>query len=362
MTATKTQARRDIRVLRVRPADAAKVTDRATSLRQLILECEGMYPGIRRWLNDKVFPGIRSGERSAFIALADGLPVASAVLKRGQRTKFCHVRLRDSAQDIHLGETFFALMAMEARHGAQEIHFTLPESLWYSEQPFFQAFGFRSALPAGTQYRLFDQELHCSAPFNAVWQAVLEKVPKITSSFTVVGRPLGAQLLMSIRAELAERIMTGRKTIEVRRRFSGRWKGSQITFVATEPHSALVGEATIRDVICGRPDVLWAEFGSGVGCSREEYDSYVRGSNQVSFIVLRDIRPFVSPVPLAQLGHLIADSLHTPQSFCTVESEGPWAKALALAGMLHAHLAPVSDGYEPFGLSPTFAQRQPGHR
>ena len=86
-----------------------------------------MYPGIGQWYSDKVLPGLKTSERIGYVAFEDERPIASAVLKKGERAKFCHLRIHEDFRDLDLGQMFFTQMTLEARHIAKEIHFTLPE-------------------------------------------------------------------------------------------------------------------------------------------------------------------------------------------------------------------------------------------
>src|SRR5204863_9817154 len=111
------------------------------------------------------------------LGLRDNIPVATAVVKRGENAKFCHLRLDECVRDQNLGELFFALMAAEVRQFASDVHFTLPESLWEEKRDFFQSFGFASASRATKQYRPFHDELSCSTPFQALWRTLTERLP-----------------------------------------------------------------------------------------------------------------------------------------------------------------------------------------
>ena len=93
-----------------------------------------MYPGIGQWYSDKVLPGLKTSERIGYVAFEDERPIASAVLKKGERAKFCHLRIHEDFRDLDLGQMFFTQMTLEARHIAKEIHFTLPELAFGDEE------------------------------------------------------------------------------------------------------------------------------------------------------------------------------------------------------------------------------------
>lgn len=341
----------DLRIARLTPADGRRETDVLRDFKMLVMQSEDMYPGIRRWLEQKVVPGLRSSERVLFVGYSGEQAVASAVVKLRHDAKFCHLKIREDLQDRNLGEALFSLMALEVRHQATEVHFTLPESLWEREQGFFKSFGFMEASPASAQYRLFDQELHCQTSFPQLWQAVLRRIPRLVGLFELSGFSMDNRLLLSIRPAFAKSILSGNKAVEIRRRFSTKWTGARITLYATRPQSALVGEATISRIATGNAATLWKEFGPLSGCSEAEYRTYVAGAEEVSWLFLDDIRPFLSPIPLAQLNHLMVGSLRPPQSYAVVSADEPWGRALALASMLHGRFSPARRSALPLTIS-----------
>jgi predicted transcriptional regulator len=234
-----------------------------------------------------------------------------------------------------LGELFFALMAAEVRHAASEAHFTLPESLWTEKEAFFQGFGFTKAVPSGRQYRLFEDELRCTAPFENVWHSVLQKLPKLSQRFAIHGHHMFSPLLLSIAPRHAERIFSGDKSVEIRRRFSTKWVGAKSIIYASSPEKRLRGEVSIADVVLGPPDMIWNTFSSEIGCSHDEFELYAKGSDEVYALVLNDVISYAQPIPLAQLEHLLQEQLTPPQSYCTTGNNAKWLAALAIAALLH---------------------------
>ena len=323
------------KIVRLAEGDVRCKTDHLADFKELILANEPMYPEIERWYSGKVLPGIRHDERVAFVGYLNDLPAVSAVVKKGGAAKFCHLRLHEDLQGSNLGEVFFSLMALEIRDHAEKIHFTLPESLWRQRGEFFQSFGFQSAQIADDQYRLFDQELACSAPFAAVWNSVLSKVPKLADLYAFGGFSPDNQLLMSIRPEYADRIMRKKKTVELRRKFSTRWIGHRINIYASSPVMSLVGEARIGAVAVNHPEKIWDKYHDRVGCTRAEFDGYVSGAEEIYAIELDDVRPYRASLPLTVVSHYVKEALTPPQSYFTLEKNKPWAKAVSIAAYLH---------------------------
>ena len=329
---------KNFELVRITDRDVKAKTDWLLDFRQFILRNEGMYPRIEAWLDRKVYSGLKSGERVGYIGLCDERPVASAVLKRGRTAKFCHLRLEESIQKQGLGELFFILMTLETRHKAKRVNFTLPESLWNEKKEFFGSFGFVDAKISKRQYRLFDEELFCSAPFSTVFSTVRQKLPKMVGRLSIGKHSLLTPLLISLNPTNAEKILSGSKSVEIRRRFSKDWENKRATLYASKPVGALVGEAIIARVISGHPESIWRHFGHLAGCKREQYDAYVGDLTNVYALVLNDVAAFAEQVPITQLSYLLDESLRPPQSYLRLTENAKWSSAVSLAAALQSSL------------------------
>ncbi len=329
-------SRPSFQLLRIRPDDAQGRTDTISVLTRELAKHEEHYPNIERWIDKKVIPGLRTGERVAYIGFKDDQAILVAILKLGQRSKFCHLSIKEGFRDGRYGTLLFSLMATEVRKVASEIHFTLPESLWIQEKEFFQSFGFMNAELAHQQYRLFEDELRCSARFKDVWSKVMGHLPAVLSSASIGGFGSSEGVVLSVHEKHAKAIMEGRKKVEVRRRFSERWCGRRAGVYATGGLGALVGEVTISDVVRGSPSELWEQFGPEMGCSYRSFSQYVGGRAEIFAIKLSDAKPYIAPVSLPQLGHILGEHLLSPpQSYCTYGDNDKWAQALTVAALLH---------------------------
>lgn len=327
------------RLVKLGVSAARKQSDEIKILRNMLLENEAMYPGIDQWYSEKVLPGLKTSERIAYLAFENERPIASAVLKLGEHAKFCHVRIHEGFRDLDLGQMIFTQMAFQARHqkGVKDIHFTLPESLWQEKTEFFKSFGFTDAIRASRQYRNGEEELSCAAPISTVWEKALGRM-HLLNRFSPGGYSFSDKILLSVRPSYAEQIFAGTKQVEIRRKFSRKWKGRQAVVYGTQPLGSLMGEVTLSEITAGKPSEIWERFGPKSGCSHEEFADYVGNSPEVYAIELSDLRPYLSPVGVAQISHLIHEDLRPPQSFLDVkmESGGPWGKAISVASLLHS--------------------------
>lgn len=324
-----------VRIQRVLSADARRSTDSIKLLCDRLSSHQAFYPAIDRWIKHKVVPDLKTGRRMGYIGYVGETPALVAVLKLGSNTKFCHVSVEDGFQGGRLGHLIFSIMASEVRNRAQEIHFTLPRNLWDRERGFFCAFGFEVAERSHTQYRLFDDELRCSAPFAKVWSCVLAQLPTLLTSSAVAGFRVNDGVVLSIGESPARLIMQGRKTVEIRKRFHERWVGCAASVYATGQSRALLGNVTIKDVTKAHPAEIWDRFGLQIGCSKEEFDEYAGGKTVVYALHLVDPEPYEAPIPLSQLSHLLGETLYPPQSYATHSNKDVWGRALSVAAVLH---------------------------
>lgn len=329
--------RHDFRVLRVCEYDTRFKTDNFFMLRSKILACEEMYPSIKTWVDNKVIHGLKTGERVGYIGLLGEKPVVSAIVKKGQNSKFCHLKIDAELRDNSLGDIFFALMTLEVRNIATSIHFTLPESLWESKRKFFESFSFDNVVMCSQQYRLFEEELRSEAQYKSVYQDVLGKLARFSGIVSIAGFSMDSKLVLSVHPKHAEQIMLGNKRIEIRRKFSKGWEGARFNIYASAPTKSLMGEARIDRVIESAPTRIWEHFGDFIGCAKEEFDEYTQGTETVFALVLNEVKPYSNPIPLAQIEHLIGSNLIAPQSYGVVEKSTSWMKAISVAAILQGH-------------------------
>lgn len=318
--------------------DALVWNDNVRNLKQLIVESEDMYPGIDRWFKDKVIPGLKASERIAYVAYENDKPIASAVLKIGRRSKLCHLKIHKDFQDLYLGQMFFTQMAIEILHRSKELYFTLPESLWCQRGEFFESFGFSSPTRASRQYRSNDAELLCAAPLARVWSSILQKLPKLLKRFSVGGHSSEGDVLLSVKPKYARQILSGEKSVEIRKKFSSNWIGSKVVLYASRPTSALVGEATVSSITRGRPTDVWSQFGSRIGCSWQEYNAYAASSTEVSAIEFENVSAYESPFERSEASALLGKNLVAPQSYCKLSSDKDWGGAVSVATLLRGRI------------------------
>jgi predicted transcriptional regulator len=340
--------RSSFRLARIERNDVCTRSDNLLLFRDQIITNDANYPGIGRWLDHKVLNGIKSGERTGFIGLLNERPVAAAIIKKGHAAKFCHLRIEPEARSKHLGDLFFVLMTLELRHCAKSVRFTLPESLWEGKGDFFKSFSFSAAIRCRRQYRLFDTELFCQAPFSSAFDSARAKLSSIFGHFNIRDHSLLTGAVMALHPEPLSKIFSGEKTVEIRTRFSARWEGQRISLYATRPNSSLAGEARVGRVIKGSKDRIWELFGRSAGCDRTEYEAYVGDNDEVFAITLDEVKKYRDEIPISQLSHLLGVDLPAPQSYLSLSNNDHWLSAVALSAALEGSIS-ITDRPPSFG-------------
>jgi predicted transcriptional regulator len=121
--------------------------------------------------------------------------------------------------------------------------------------------------------------------------------------------------VLSIKPTYVERILSGRKTIELRRRFPSLREPDQLALIyCTSPVQAIIGCATLRAVETMSTVSLWRRRGRQAAITREEFQAYFAGTREGCALVLRHIIRFNNPIHLTDLSRRF--DFYPPQSYC----------------------------------------------
>ncbi len=123
--------------------------------------------------------------------------------------------------------------------------------------------------------------------------------------------PEAIDAIISIRPNYAEAILSGTKTIELRRRIPELPAGTRLWIYATRPTGAVIGMATIQDVAKAHPATIWKKHRNGAGVDHASFKAYFNGAQQAVAILLTAVG-HVGPITIDQLRE-IRDPFHPPQ-------------------------------------------------
>lgn len=320
----------------------AKLAEKITNemyqhdLKRLVEIVDDKYPGIDIWFKKKVLPGLKEKERFAYLIYHKNQPVGSAIIKKGEETKLCSMRIAPGQQQKGIGGLLMSLMGREVRNYAGKIYFTAPESTYIKYKSFFDNWGFQCLGEAGIQYRLFDKELHCVADAQELWYRVIQNLDKLFDQFTLVGNPKHPDIVISIKPEYAEAIKKKNKRVEIRRKFNKKWEGAYAMLYASKPAQEFFGEARISKIIEGSPNEIWRLFNSELGVDENKFFQYCYGVEKVSALVFSDIEIFRNSILKCQVEILLNQELTPPQSHFGVKESTNWPTTALLNYLLLA--------------------------
>jgi predicted transcriptional regulator len=317
---------------------AEKITNEkyGNDLKRLVEIVDDKYPGIDKWFEKKVMPGLKEKERFAYLIYHKNQPIGSAIIRKGKDTKLCSMRIDPGHEYKGIGSLLMSLMGREIRSYADQIHFTIPESTYVKYKSFFDSWCFKCLGQAGIQYRLFDKEMLCMVNVNEFWNRVIQNLDKLFDQFTVVGNPKHPDLVISIKPEYADKIKSKRKKVEVRRKFNKKWEGAYAMLYASKPAQELFGEARISQVIENSPKEIWKLFNSDLGVDENSFFQYCYGVDRVSALVLSDIEIFRTGILKSQVEYLINEEIKVPQSYSGVKENTNWPTTALLNYLLLA--------------------------
>jgi len=130
---------------------------------------------------------------------------------------------------------------------------------------------------------------------------------------TVDGNSYGRLMLLSIHPRNVEKILTGIKTVELRRTRPAVAPGQPVAIYATTPSAALVATCRIERVEVGAPSAVWAASGGLAAVTKEEFDRYFEGSAAAVALHLSAVAVLRRSVPLTKIRE--QGVFHPPQTW-----------------------------------------------
>jgi predicted transcriptional regulator len=121
-------------------------------------------------------------------------------------------------------------------------------------------------------------------------------------------------LFLSLRPRFAELLLSGHKSVELRRVRPAVAPGASVLLYASSPAMKLVGRAEVAEVKVASISQIWKEHGPQTGITRKEYEEYLDGLAEAVAIKLVNIRRLDKPRPLQDLRERIA-GFQPPQSY-----------------------------------------------
>jgi predicted transcriptional regulator len=128
-------------------------------------------------------------------------------------------------------------------------------------------------------------------------------------------------LLLSLRPRFADSILSGLKTIEVRRRPVNASLGCSVILYSSSPVMAVVGTARLSRIEVVTASTAWRKYSSVLGLTRAELMGYVQGVDKAFLLHLERVNTLNEPISLR---HLRAEGqFRPPQSFRYIAETDP---------------------------------------
>jgi len=123
-----------------------------------------------------------------------------------------------------------------------------------------------------------------------------------------------SDILISLEPRHSDNVLSGRKTVEVRRRRVNIQPGTRIWIYTKRPRAQVDAFAIVESVHDGSRDELWTMFSSKLALPRSLYDAYMSGCRTGCAIVLQSVSPLEKAIPLEDMRASFAE-FHPPQFF-----------------------------------------------
>ena len=118
-----------------------------------------------------------------------------------------------------------------------------------------------------------------------------------------------SKILLSIKPEYADKILSGIKAYEYRKHIAQK-EVDTIIIYATAPNELILGEVEVLGTLAMKKTPLWEKTKYSAGISRQKYREYFRESSIAYAYVLGKATKYETPKTLADVG-----LPHAPQSF-----------------------------------------------
>jgi len=133
-------------------------------------------------------------------------------------------------------------------------------------------------------------------------------------------------ILISLASRHADKIFSGQKQVELRRRAMHVVPGATVWIYVKLPIGSIVGRARIEAVHASSPASLWRRFGLMSGLSRQEFFAYFAGVKKGFALILEGAKRLRNSLSLETL-RKAAKRFQPPQFFIRLTADHPilWA-------------------------------------
>ena len=137
-------------------------------------------------------------------------------------------------------------------------------------------------------------------------------------------------ILISVQAKYVHKMLTGEKTVELRRRRLHIHPGTRVWIYTTAPSSVVEMSAVIDLVVIASPERIWRKYKASTGVCLKEFNEYFGTSDKGCALVLKEIRKLKTHVNLAAM-RAASRRFHPPQFYTRLSTQCPALETLIRA-------------------------------
>lgn len=120
-------------------------------------------------------------------------------------------------------------------------------------------------------------------------------------------------VLLSVKPRYAHEILSGRKTVEVRRRFPIIPSGTTVVIYSTSPERAIIGTVLVKRSTRVDPSEVWKLHSNDICIEQDDLIKYLDGASESTLLEVESPRRLDKSVPLNSFRSAIR--VEPPQSF-----------------------------------------------
>jgi predicted transcriptional regulator len=121
-------------------------------------------------------------------------------------------------------------------------------------------------------------------------------------------------ILISIKEQYVKEILSGTKTIELRKSVPKASAGDTIIIYTTQPKKAVTAIALVNKILITSPEEMWDNHNSKLGIDKKSFDDYYKNYKKAVGIELKEVFKLDAEILLSAI-KLIHPHFSPPQTF-----------------------------------------------
>ena len=123
----------------------------------------------------------------------------------------------------------------------------------------------------------------------------------------------GKHLFISVKPEFANKIISQKKKIELRKVKPSVEVGSYVIIYASSPIKSILGFGVVQEIIETTPKQMWKKYSSMLGIDKIRFDDYYNGTEKAIGIKIKNTKQ-IPPIHLKDLRN-DTPNFHPPQIY-----------------------------------------------